>query len=84
MVSVITKADTLIKEKKLTQNSNSVSEAVKRYADKKNRKIFGKEIKKDAKKAGDYLFAFGIINKFYGLTPEQEQCFKYIKRWDKN
>lgn len=84
MVLVIENAGQSVKERKLAKNSRLVSEAEKRYSDKKERKVFGKEIKNNAKKAGDYLYAFGIINKFYGLTPEQEQCFEYIKRWDKN
>lgn len=84
MVLVSINTDIIIKQRQISLNSKLVNDAVKRYTDKKDRRIFGKQIKKDAKKAGDYLSAFGIINKFYGLTKEQQQCFEYIRHCDKN
>lgn len=67
----------------LTEKACSVEELVNRYNDKAKRKILKKEIRKSAEVSRMHITSFTLIDTVYGLTPEQEKCFKFIKFWGK-
>lgn len=70
-------------DESLAEKTCSVEELVNRYNNKAERKKLKKEIRKSSEVYRVHMTSFALIDTVYGLTPEQEKCFKFIKFWGK-
>lgn len=74
------KSDFVGNQETLYINSSKVRELTERYNSLTKRIKLRSEIKKDLELTKKHIGAFELIDGVYGLTTEQEKCFKYIKR----